>query len=88
MWYAKTFIPVEKLLEYVKCKKTEDNAFPQRVLAILVNFALDRLMCWCQTYDRAGNLESKQKGASNQFKKLTRNRSSVYYRCISQEINT
>ena len=79
---------MEKLLEYVKCKKTEDNAFPQRVLAILVNFALDRLMCWCQTYDRAGNLESKQKGASNQFKKLTRNRSSVYYRCISQEINT
>jgi len=59
--------PVERLLEYVKCDGITGEEIAEEIIQCLSKVGLDTDKCRCQTYDGAGNMAGKQRGAANQF---------------------
>lgn len=85
--YVKDNAPVERLLEYVKCDGITGEEIAEEIIQCLSKVGLDTDKCRCQTYDGAGNMAGKQKGAANQFQLKTGNMKATYFHCASHQLN-
>nr|XP_054760699.1 52 kDa repressor of the inhibitor of the protein kinase-like [Lytechinus pictus] len=85
--YLKDDVPVERLLEYVKCEDITGKSIADYIIKCVINVGLDPMMCRSQTYDGAGNMAGRQKGAANQFRENTNNSKAIYFHCASHELN-
>ena len=85
--YTKDFRPVEKLLEYVHCEDIKGTSIANYLITTLKDAGLDVLMCRSQTYDGAGNMSGKSKGAAAVFRSKTGNENAVCFYCASYELN-
>ena len=85
--YVKDNMPVERLLEYVKCEGITGEEIALEIINCLSNVGLDTDKCRCQTYDGAGNMAGKERGAANQFRLKTGNMKATYFHCASHELN-
>ena len=65
--YTKYCRPVEKLLEYVRCKDIKGTSIADHLTTTLEDAGLDVMMCRSQTYDGAGNMSGKSKGVAAVF---------------------
>ena len=61
--YVKDSVAVEKLIEYVKCHNINGNTITKLIIDTVTNVGLKNSLCRSQTYDGAGNMSGKQKGA-------------------------
>ena len=85
--YTKDCRPVEKLLEYVRCEDIKGMSIANYLITTLKDAGLDVMMCRSQTYNGAGNMSGKSKGAAVVFRSETGNESAVYFHCASHELN-
>ena len=85
--YIKNSRPVEKLLEYVSCDNTKGRSVATFLINTLKNGNLGPIMCRSQTYDGAGHMSGKLKGATAIFCSETGNDKAVYFHCASHELN-
>ena len=61
--YVKDSVAAEKLIEYVKCHNIKGNTIAKLIIDTVTNVGINTSLCRSQTYDRAGNMSGKQKGA-------------------------
>ena len=85
--YVKYFTPVERLFEYVACEDIKGKSIATYIIDILNNTGLDPKNCRSQTYDGAGNMAGKLKGAANQFQVMTGSDRAPYVHCASHQLN-
>lgn len=85
--YLKDNEPQERLIEYVKCENIAGATIADLIIQRLSNIGLDLSKCRCQTYDGAGNMAGKEKGAANQFRVKTGNEKAIYFHCASHKLN-
>lgn len=85
--YVRDNAPVERLLEYVKCGNIRGETIANLIIECLEKIKLNPKNCRSQTYDGAGNMAGKQKGAANQFQVKTGNDKATYFHCASHELN-
>ena len=85
--YLKNSKPVEKLLEYVDCDDIKGRSIANFLINTIKNANLDPLMCRSQTYDGAGNMSGKVKGAAATFCLEAGNDKAVYFHCASHQLN-
>ena len=80
--------PVERLLEtgVLKCDGITGEEISEEIQC-LSKVGLDTDKCRCQTYDGAGNMAGKQRGAANQFQLKTGNMKATYFHCASHQLN-
>ena len=69
--YRKDSVPVEKLLEYVKCENIREATIADLIIDSVTKVGLNPTQCRSQTYDRAENIAGGggggKKGAARQF---------------------
>ena len=85
--YTKNPTPVEKLLEYVSCDDIKGSSIATFLIKTLKNVDLDPMICRSQTYDSAGNISGKVKGAAAIFSSKTGNDKAVYFNCTCHKLN-
>ena len=78
---------IEKLLEFVQCDDVKGASIAEFIINALNNAGLYPQMCRAQTYDGAGNMAGKEKGAAAKFCSETGNEKAVYFHCTSHELN-
>ena len=78
---------IEKLLEFVQCDDIKGASMEKFIINTLDNAGLYPGMCRAQTYDGAGNMAGKEKGAAAKFCFETGNEKAVYFHCTSHELN-
>lgn len=85
--YLKNDEPIERLVEYIKCENIRGETIAQHIIDCVTKLGLDVNKCRSQTYDGAGNMAGKQKGAAQQFQDKTGNTKATYFHCASHELN-
>ena len=85
--YVRNNAPVERLLGYVNCAGITGEEIAERIIHFLSQVGLDTDRCRCQTYDGAGNMAGKQKGAAIQFQLKIGNTKATYFHCASHQLN-
>ena len=85
--YVKDNKPIERLLEYVKCDNIRGETIAELIITSIRKVGLDTDYCRAQTYDGAGNMAGKQKGAARNFQLKTGNEKATYFHCASHELN-
>ena len=79
--------PVEKLLAFIPCERITGEAIASKIVGCVQDVGLDPQKCRSQTYDGAGNMAGKQRGAARMFQLKTGNDKAVYVHCQSHELN-
>ena len=85
--YVRNCQAIEKLLEFVQCDDVKGASIAEFIINALNNAGLYPQMCRAQTYDGAGNMAGKEKGAAAKFCSETGNEKAVYFHCTSHELN-
>ena len=85
--YVRNCLDLEKLLEFVRCDDVKGANIAEFIMNALNNNGLYPQMCRAQTYDGAGNIAGKEKGAAAKFCSETGNEKAVYFHCTSHELN-
>ena len=71
--YVRNCKAIEKLLEFVQCDVIKGTSIAEFIINALNNAGLNPQMCRAQTYDGAGNMAGKEKGAAANFCSKTGN---------------
>ena len=85
--YVRNCQAIEKLLEFVQCDDVKGASIAEFIINALNNAGLYPQMCRAQTYNGAGNMAGKEKGAAAKFCSETGNEKAVYFHCTSHELN-
>ena len=71
----------------MQCDDIIGASIAEFIINALNNAGLNPLMYRAQTYDGAGNMAGKEKGAAAKFCSKTGNKRAVYFHCTSHELN-
>ena len=71
----------------MQCDDIIGASIAEFIINALNNAGLNPLMYRAQTYDGAGNMAGKEKGAAVKFCSKTGNKKAVYFHCTSHELN-
>ena len=71
----------------MQCDDIKGASIAEFVINALNNSGLNPQVCRAQTYDGAGNMAGKEKGAGAKFCSETGNEKAVYFHCTSHELN-
>ena len=85
--YVKNCQAIENLLEFVQCDDVKGVRIAEFIINTLNNAGLYPQMCCAQTYNGAGNMAGKEKGAAAKFCSETGNEKAVYFHCTSHKLN-